>query len=194
MVKIRPLHPEDLPALLHIDATFTSDGILDVEKTTHGLEVGWRLVERPLDPPFDRRDAYNLCAKDLREIAARLERDDTLLLVAEDAGRVVALLDLEARAWNHTGWLWTLYVDLAFRGRGIGRRLLARAARWCYEQGLRAIIIETQTNNINACRFYARMGCFLTGINDTYYSNSDLEQGEVALFWAYPIDPARYQR
>lgn len=196
MIHIRPLQRADLPALLHIDATFTADTTLDVVKTGDGLEVGWRLVERRLEKPFDRGAEYNLGPQDLADIEGRLARDDTLLLVAEDRqpgarGRVVALLDLEAHHWNRTAWLWTLYVDAAYRGRGIGRRLMEQAVAWSAGRGLRAIMIETQTNNTQACRFYAHMGCFLTGINDTYYSNRDLKRGEVALFWAYPVDRAR---
>lgn len=191
MIRIRPMRPADLPALLNINATFISNSILEVEKTGEGMEVGWRLVERPLERPFNRRDDYNLRPQDLKDVEARLKRDDTLMLVAEDAdadGRVVAMLDMETQHWNNTAWLWTIHVDVDYRGQGIGRALLERAADWCAARGLRAIVLETQTNNINACRFYAHIGCFLTGINDTYYSNRDLEAREVALFWAYPVN------
>ena len=185
MMPIRPLRADDIPALARINATFTSDTVLEVEKTGAGLEVGWRLVERRLPRPFERGDEYNLRAQDLKEVGARLARDDTLLLVAEAEGRPVAFLDLEALGWNNTGWLWTLYVDLAYRGQGLGRRLFERATRWCARRGLRAIVIETQTNNVPACRFYAHMGCTLAGINEVYYTNRDLDRREVALFWAY---------
>ena len=111
-----------------------------------------------------------------------------LYLVAEDAGRIVALLDLEHSDWNNAAWLWNILIDRAYRRHGLGRRLFARAVAWARRRGLRAILIETQSNNAPACHFYAALGCDLVGLNDFYYSNEDLELGEVALFWAYRVN------
>jgi streptothricin acetyltransferase len=98
---------------------------------------------------------------------------------------LVGLLDLEITRWNNTGFLWNLRVDVAHRGRGLGRALFERGVAWAHERNLRSIVVETQTNNVPACRFYRRLGCRLVGIREEYYTNRDLETGEVALFWAY---------
>jgi ribosomal protein S18 acetylase RimI-like enzyme len=65
--------------------------------------------------------------------------------------------------------------------------LMQHTISWARERGLRAILLETQTNNTPACRFYARLGFELIGINEIFYTNSDLERGEVALFWGYKL-------
>ena len=98
------------------------------------------------------------------------------------------MLDLVVEAWNNTAHLWFLLVDRAFRCKGLGRRMFDLAIDYARRHSIRAITIETQSNNVPACRFYAAMGCDLVGLNDIFYSNEDLEQEEVALFWAYRLD------
>jgi streptothricin acetyltransferase len=64
---------------------------------------------------------------------------------------------------------------------------MERVIRWGRCQGLRAISLETQTNNWPACRFYQRFGFQLTGIDDHYYTNHDMADKEIALFWTYEL-------
>ena len=64
-------------------------------------------------------------------------------------------------------------------------------------RGLRGIVLETQTNNLPACRFYQAMGFKLCGIDDHFYSNDDIGVKEVAIFWWYELDspsPVEYSR
>lgn len=187
---IRGFRPSDADRLTEINPTFTSPTVLRVHKSGEGLEVSWRLEEVRLAEPYDKGAAYDFGPEDVEEIATRARRPDCLVLVAEAAGRLVGLLDMEIIAWNNTGFLWNLRVDWAWRRQGLGRALFARGVAWAREQNLRAIVVETQTNNVPACRFYERVGCRLVGIRDEYYTNRDLETGEVALFWAYTISDA----
>jgi ribosomal protein S18 acetylase RimI-like enzyme len=75
-------------------------------------------------------------------------------------------------------------IDLDYRRQGLGRRLWHRALGFARQAEVRAILIETQNTNVDACRFYAQMGCQLAGLNEIYYTNDGLHR-EVALFWAY---------
>jgi GNAT superfamily N-acetyltransferase len=185
---IRPLTFADIQRLSEMDAEFESDRFLDVEKTVHGFEVSWRLVERPLIPPFRSTD-YGMSSQDCQELAARLRKDDGLYLVSEDesTGKLVALLDVERERWRNTARVWNIGVDRAYRRRGLGRGLMERAFAWARGQGLRGIMLETQTNNIPACRFYQAMGLKLCGIDDHFYSNDDIGLKEVAIFWWYEL-------
>lgn len=180
----------DAQRLYDIDPTFTSPALLRVHKTGRGLGVGWRLEEVALAEPYDKGRAYDLTPRDVEQIAARAAREDCLVRVVEADGRLVGLLDLEHVAWNNTGFLWNLLVDVNYRGQGLGRTLFEQGLQWARQRDLRAIVIETQTNNVPACRFYLAMGCRLTGIQDGYYTNHDLEADEVAIFWAYIISDA----
>lgn len=188
MFKIREMTVEDLPRLSEVDPNFVSDSILKVQKSGDGMEITWCLVEHRLSKPFDKGRRYDLKKSDIEDIRRRLEQGKGLYLVAEDGGQIIGMLDLELETWNNTAWLWNLLVDRAYRGRGAGRRMFERAIAYARRQRVRAIIIETQSNNVPACRFYAAIGCELAGLNDLFYSNEDLELGEVALFWAYRVD------
>ena len=186
---IRPLTLADVPRLVEIDAEFESDCFLDVEKTTDGLGVAWRLVERPLVPPFCSRH-YGLNRQQREEVGVRLQGDDGLYLVVQDArtGKFLALLDVEHERWRDTAVVWNIMVDRTCRRRGLGRELMNRAITWAREAGLRGIVLETQTNNLAACRFYWAMGFKLCGIDDHFYSNDDIGTKEVAIFWWYELD------
>ena len=183
---IRPLVAADVPCLAEIGAEFESDSFLDVEKTVDGLQVAWRLVERPLDPPFRSSD-YSLSRQQREEVGVRLREGDGLYQVAEDAGKLVALLDVERERWRDTATVWNILIDRSHRRRGLGRELMSRAIEWARGQGLRGIMLETQTNHLSACRFYQTMGFKLCGLDDHFYSNDDIGVKEVAIFWWYEL-------
>ena len=44
-------------------------------------------------------------------------------------------------------------------------------------------MIETQNINVNACRFYAKQGCKLGGINRYGYGDHPQVKHEVMLIW-----------
>jgi ribosomal protein S18 acetylase RimI-like enzyme len=179
---VRALTPGDLPQLRRIDAEFVSDRYLDVVKHADGFNVTWQLIERPLDPPFVSTD-YGIPPHEVDELARRLQRDDGLYLVIVDKDRIVAVLDAEHETWRNTALIWNLYVDRAYRGRGFGSDLIARTIQWAADRQLRAIWLETQTNNWPACQFYRKHGFRLCGLDDHFYSNDDIGVKKVALFW-----------
>ncbi len=185
---IRSLAFDDILRLSEIDAEFESYSFLDVEKMVDGLQVAWRLVERPLEPPFRSSD-YGLNRQQREEVGARLREGDGLYLAAEDArtGKLVALLDVERERWRDTATVWNILIDRGYRRRGLGRELLDRAFEWARAQRLRGLVLETQTNNLAACRFYRAMGFKLCGLDDHFYSNDDIGVKEVAIFWWYEL-------
>jgi ribosomal protein S18 acetylase RimI-like enzyme len=194
-VRIRSMTRADVVRLSEIDSNFESPIYLDVIKETNGLNVTWRLIQRPFDTPFVRND-FDFDDKEQREIARRLETGDGLWLVAQVAeagigsgssGRLVGMIDVQRQAWREVGFVWNIAIDRAYRGQGLGRKLMDQVLDWGRRQGLRAIILETQTNNWYACRFYQRCGFQLTGIDDHFYTNQDVANKEVALFWTYEL-------
>jgi ribosomal protein S18 acetylase RimI-like enzyme len=187
---IRSLTAAEVPGLSEIDVEFESDRFLDVEKTVNGLQASWRLIERPLVPPFRSTD-YGLNRQEREQVGARLRQGDGLYLVAEDAGRLGALLDVERERWRDTATVRNILIDRSYRRRGLGRELMTRVIVWARDHGLRGITLETQTNNLAACRFYQAMGFKLCGIDDHFYSNDDIGVKEVAIFWWYELDPLR---
>ena len=189
MYAVRPLTEADIPRLTEINPTFTAHTRLAIERRSDDLFAGWQLREEPLDAPFHKGRAYDFDAHERQQIRGRLQKDSTLLEVVfdEQDGRLAGILDMEEESWRQTAWVWNLMLDVDARGQGIGRDLLQRAIEWSRARSLRAILLETQSNNTPACHFYAHMGFELVGIHDWFYSNEDVKRNEVAVFWGYRL-------
>ena len=84
--------------------------------------------------------------------------------------------------WREKGYIEDISVDTAYRHMGVGKKLMDSAADWCREQNLNRITLETQDNNLNACRFYVKYGFELCGINTKKYALSEYEN-ETALYF-----------
>lgn len=188
MPYIRRLRPVDPPKLKQIDATFVTETILAVEKVVEGLNVTWRLVERPLTEPLHKVEGYIVDEQDVAEVRTRLVEGDGLYLVAQDGPRLVGLLDMEREAWRDTAVIWNILIDKEYRREGLGREFIRRAIAWGHSHDLRALTLETQTCNVPACRFYQAMGFQICGIDDHFYTNHDIARSEVALFWWYELN------
>ncbi len=193
IIEIRPLTLEDIPNLPEIRPTYRADTILSLERSGSGYLVSWRLSERRLAQPFDKGGLYDFTPEAQAGIRERLKRGTAAYqrVAVLNGTRRVGLLDMTWQAWNETAFIWNLMVDLDFRRQGIGRRLWHLAVRAARAWNARAITLETQQTNIDACRFYARMGCRLVGLDEGMYANPtespDAPITEFALFWAYPL-------
>ncbi len=193
-VSVRPLRLEDIARLHEIDTGFVSDAVLQVDKLVQGLGVVWTVHEVALASPLGKPNGYDLVSEDLALVRRRLEEGHSLQLLAEHAGRPVGLIDAEHQAWNQTSMVWNILIDRHHRRRGLGRHFMQRAAEWARQHGCRALTLETQNNNIDACRFYQHLGFRLTGIRDDLYHNDDLQRGEVAIFWSLAVDASTGDR
>lgn len=85
--------------------------------------------------------------------------------------------------WNGYAYIEDIAVDPEYRGEGIGRALMQRAIEWAKAKGFPGIMLETQDNNVAACRLYARCGFELRGFDTHLYKASDPFTDEIALYW-----------
>lgn len=188
MPRIRPLRLGDLIALDQIDPSFTTDRYLALYRDDAASDLTFRLVEEALPAPYTKETGYRYDHDELALTRYRLEESDAALqLVAEADGRLVAVLEVEGEAWRGTALIWALFVDKAARGRGLGSALLARAEAWATTEGYRALVLETQSNNLPAIRFYQRHGFAIAGLDTHFYHNDDAARREVALFLYKPL-------
>lgn len=107
--------------------------------------------------------------------------------VAHWQGELAGLIELSV-AWNGYARVDNLVVDTPFRRRGIARALLEQAFHWCRERGAPGVMLETQNNNVAACRLYARNGFQLGGFDREFYRGLDPHTREIALFWYWRPD------
>jgi GNAT superfamily N-acetyltransferase len=187
--RLRPLTPADIPQLRQINPRFMAHTVLKVDRMGPLPFAGWALREVPLEVPFDKGAAYDFDSIEQQNIRERLEAGGNLIEVLEDPtqGRLLGIVDVAREHWRNTGWIWNLMLDESLRGQGWGRQLFERALAWARREKLRALMLETQSNNTPACHFYARLGFQLVGVNTLFYTNQDIALDEVALFWAYPL-------
>jgi ribosomal protein S18 acetylase RimI-like enzyme len=84
--------------------------------------------------------------------------------------------------WNKFAYVEELTVNTEFRGQGVGRALMNRAIQWAREQGFPGLTLETQDNNVPACKFYEKCGFILGGFDLYAYKHLD-NPSEIALYW-----------
>jgi ribosomal protein S18 acetylase RimI-like enzyme len=108
-------------------------------------------------------------------LRARLERDESVVLLAESAGEPVGFTQLYpgfssvsvAPAWV----LNDLYVAEAARGTGAAAALMEHAERLAREAGAVALQLETARDNTRAQRLYERQG-YVVGEGYLHYAKS----------------------
>ena len=100
--------------------------------------------------------------------------------IAED-GRLLAAVEVCPEEWSRRLLITELFVDETIRGRGYGKKLMDLAKRLTEDGGYRALMLETQSSNVNAVDFYFHQGFTLIGFDSCCYTNEDLDRKEVRL-------------
>jgi len=86
--------------------------------------------------------------------------------------------------WNRYGFVEDIQISRATRGQGVGTALIQKAKEWAKHLNLCGLALETQDNNLLACRFYAKCGFVIGGVNTMFYGNLPKPQcDEAAIFW-----------
>jgi streptothricin acetyltransferase len=118
------------------------------------------------------------------EYGAHLNNPERTIYFAYLQREIAGQLRLR-RNWNQYAYVEDLVVDVKFRRRGIGRALLERAVQWAKDQHLSGVMLETQDNNVAACRLYQQSGFALGGFDRFLYHGQQPDTDEVALFWYF---------
>ncbi len=109
---------------------------------------------------------------------------------AADSSVLVAWLDEQpvghivlSKNWNGFAHIDELAVDAAARRNGIARKLLDVAQFWSRKHSLPGIMLETQNNNLAACKLYESYGFVVGGVDYLRYRAIDPTTHEAAIFW-----------
>ncbi len=178
MVEIRPLRQFDEQVFCRVAGGYRSQAKYHIEKreTPQQAQITFELV--PLAQEYVK--AFTYSPADLEHYRSLLELGFSW--GAYDGDRLVGLALAEPHTWNRSLWVWEFHVAEPYRGQSIGRRLMEAAAQQARQAGLRILVCETQNTNPTAMAVYRRLGFELEGVDLSYYTNDDLEQGEVAIF------------
>ena len=97
-------------------------------------------------------------------LGSQLDEQDVLVLVAERDGQVLGYTyaGLEGRDYmalrGPAGVLYDIVVDPAYRGHGVGRRLLEATVTALGERGAPRVVLSTAERNAAAQQLFARAG------------------------------------
>lgn len=98
-----------------------------------------------------------------------------------DGSELVGAIEICPEEWSNRLIVTELWVAEGYRRKGVGKALMAFAKNRAVADDRRAIILETQSCNVNAIGFYLHEGFTLIGFDSCCYSNSDIERLEVRL-------------
>ncbi len=165
--------------------------VSDFEACDFSFEVTAEAV-----PPFDGpglsgtmpvdayRKTYDADPVELLEAAAE---SDAALFVARAEGRMLGYIALSI-GWNGYAEIDDIAVDASARRSGVAVAMMDKAVNWAREHSLAGLRLETQSNNVAACRFYARYGFELAGYDRYLYTALNPGTREVALYWYLRFD------
>lgn len=177
MPTIRPvILPADQAPILQLDRAFVTERIYRVAHTADSFALIEETVAPPLRKVFPLADDFPAAAP------------WDIGFVAEEAGRVVGFGACSHHAWNRRTEIAHLYVARGARGQGIGRALLAAIDGAAREAGSRALWLETNNLAHPAIAFYRRLGFVLCGLDRSLHDPAGPVAGEVALYFARPLD------
>ena len=113
--------------------------------------------------------------------------EEPQVFAAVEAGQELGYLELSHEGWNNRMRVSNLWVADERRRGGIGTALMEKAVDVAARAGARSLVLETQSCNDPAIRFYRKMGFSLIGFDLTAYSQADVEKKEVRLEFARPV-------
>jgi predicted N-acetyltransferase YhbS len=96
-------------------------------------------------------------------------------------GELVAAIETDQELWSNRLRITELWVSDKYQKQGIGHALIEIAKEQARRERRRAIILETQSCNVNAIDFYQHEGFTLIGMDTCCYQNNDLQRKEVRL-------------
>jgi ribosomal protein S18 acetylase RimI-like enzyme len=142
---IRLMKPTDAPAILGLWSSLVA----------HHRQI---TTDLPAAAP-------NGAARYTKRLIQRLDDPFTRILVAEEDGRVVGfalgtILDLLPDIFDIEpgGYLADIFVDPAWRKRGVGRALVEAMLQWFHEQQVRYIELSVAVRNAEAIAFWKSVG------------------------------------
>ncbi|ASZ12768.1 GNAT family N-acetyltransferase [Chitinophaga pendula] len=183
MLTIQEIFADDHPdGGKHIHFTYTSDYHYKVvlQREAEGWQI--RLQAERLAAPFVKAP--------MEGPLFEAHKTDLRAFVALWDGVEAGLVAYNFQEWNNTIRVWDLYIAPAFKRRGIGSALMQHVKEAARQEGARAVVLESQSSNYPAIRFYLSQGFDLVGLDTISYSNEDVQQGEVRLELGWVVSQA----
>ncbi|GAB1528791.1 MULTISPECIES: GNAT family N-acetyltransferase [Brevibacillus] len=180
---IRELRAGDEECGANIDGSFIVDSTLVLQLI--GQQIGYTVNERPL-----RTKSYDdeqLEEDTIEDYSNYIGNPHQIIYIALVNNQVVGQIVLK-RNWNKFAYVEDIKVDKQYRGYGLGKKLIEQAKRWAKDGGMTGIMLETQSNNVRACKFYESCGFVIGGFDSYVYRGLDKDSDEIAIYWYLMLD------
>jgi streptothricin acetyltransferase len=171
-VTIREIDEYTLQDVNNCDGAFTIDSKLVLQAENGIISYSVASVE-----PYQKR--YTL---EERDYPSYIANPDKVIFFAYVDGQLAGQIGV-IKYWNAYAWVDGIEVDLHFRKQGVGRAMMQQAVDWAKARNLPGIMLETQNNNVAACRFYENFGFRLHGFDTHLYKGMNPNTDEIALYW-----------
>lgn len=173
--------------IIQLDASEKGRELLFRYQTDYYYDVQLREEREAWRLELVRRPFGRTVEKEFRDTLLSDWLEDPLLYCAELDGEITGYLELSHEKWNNRLRISNLWVSPDRRRQGIGGALMETAVCAACRKGARALVLETQSCNDPAIRFYRRHGFSLVGLDLTAYSEADRQKKEVRLELARPV-------
>jgi ribosomal protein S18 acetylase RimI-like enzyme len=189
---LRAAELTDFGACLALDADSQTDHVwqMDERQENGGRAVRFQTIRLP-------RVMYVSYPRQRDDLVSAWDGGATVLVIAErpadelgdlrvspdlpggsvpdaDPPAILAYCQLDACAWQGSGWISHLIVDRPHRRRGIATAMLQACKLWARKEGLQRLMVSVQTKNYPAICFCEKHGFVFCGYNDRYYENRDI--------------------
>jgi streptothricin acetyltransferase len=111
-----------------------------------------------------------------------IESEKKIIFFARVDGKFAGLIKLVSW-WNEFAYVDELVVNPEFRRLGVGRALMDRAIEWSRARGFPGIMLETQNDNVPACKLYESCAFILSGFDQNLYRATVPDRNPIALYW-----------
>ena len=170
--EIRPAISNDLPRLMGLDHTCTSDYVwqLELHSEVKQVVVNFHEVRLPRSITVSYPRNPSILMDDWM-------KRDLMLVVLKGENLVGYACAVEDRT-SSIARVTDLVVSTETRRQGGASALLSGIQAWALERSVHRVVLETQSKNYPCIRFAQKFGYEFCGYNDQYYSTQD-----VALFF-----------
>ena len=173
---IRPASASDIPRLIALDHSCSSDYVwqLELRREPGQVTAGFREVRLPrsIEVKYPRNPS---------SLADEWAHRDVVLVAVDDGVPVGYMCAIVEQA-SAIAWVTDVVVAPIKRRKGAASALLTATQAWVLERGVRRLILEMQSKNQAYIRLAQKFGYEFCGYNDQYYLTQD-----VALFFGRAI-------
>lgn len=113
-------------------------------------------------------------------------QEGSVFLGAYDGDQCIGLAVLRRDMFRYL-YLDDLKVNSAYRGQGVGGKLIAACMAEAKNQGMRGVYTISQDNNLSACLFYLKQGFAIGGFDNRCYDGTS-QEGKANIYFYREVE------